>query len=581
MIDLDLRTIYFNSLLFLFVSTFVLIILWLQTRKRFDGVQFFVLYLAMVLIGNGLISLRGHIPDLISMVVSNTLIIFGASLGYIGMERFYKQKSSIIKHIVILICFVPVQYIFCSIHPNLTIRIINVSAGISVITGLIAWLSLIKLRLINDRILKAYGIVNLLFFGISIFRILSAIFHPQINPDYFNPKSNDLFIILSFHSLFLLISFFLMLIINNRLISEIKSQEDKFYKAFHYAPFSMCITRISDGKIIEVNEHFELSQGHTEGQTTISFNIWLSESDRISFIQSLKKGQTKNLQYHFKRKNGEIFIGELSAQTFIYNDEECLIFVIIDITEKTKADKLLKDSQQMLKKFAAQLQSAVEEEKVMLANQIDNELNQNLAALKIDLGHFKNKLNDKQLNNTPTEISKKIDDIYSILENSLRFSLKIMNSLRNEVLYIMGFMDAVEFYINEFSKINQIKCRIETNISKLTLNSQQSTPLFRVFENAMSNIGEHSKATEVLVKISAFENRLRMEIIDNGIGFHYKQSKRFTSKGLMFMQERIHLLDGNMQIETAPEQGTKIILEIPIDKKSYSLSSSFIELMSE
>ena len=68
----------------------------------------------------------------------------------------------------------------------------------------------------------------------------------------------------------------------------------------------------------------------------------------------------------------------------------------------------------MLKKFATQLQSAVEEEKVVLANQIDNELNQNLAALKIDLGHFKNKLNEKQSNNIPTEISSKIDEIYRI-----------------------------------------------------------------------------------------------------------------------------------------------------------------------
>ncbi|MHB9143549.1 MAG: PAS domain-containing sensor histidine kinase, partial [Paludibacter sp.] len=571
--------------IFLLISLFILIIIWFQTRKRLQGVGFLILCLLSIFIGDGLIFLRGQIPDFISIVVSNSMIVVGGALSYIGVERFNHKRSSNLKFILVFCIFIIIQYFFYAIQPDLTSREINVSAALGIITGFNVWLSIIKLKRSHDQILKAYGIANILFTITSIYRIFHLILYPEIHSDFFKPGTLELTSILVLYGLCLLLLFFLILMINKRLVDVVQSQEDKFYKAFHYAPFSMCITRISDGKIMEVNEYFENCQGRTmddiEGQSTISLGIWLSESDRTSFIQSLKNGQTKNLQYHFRRKNGDTFLGELSAQTFIYNDEECLISVIIDITEKTKANKLLKDSQQLLKKFAAQLQSAVEEEKVMLANQIDNELNQNLAALKIDLGHFKNKLNEKQLNDIPTEISKKIDDVYSILGNSLRSSLKIMNSLRNEVLYIMGFLDAVELYVDEFSKTNHIKCLIETNISKLTLNPQQSTPLFRVFENAMSNIAEHSKATEVKIRIETIENRLRMEIIDNGIGFSYKPSKRYTSKGLMFMQERIHLLDGNMQIETAPGKGTKIMLEVPVDKKLYTLNSSYIKLMPE
>lgn len=583
--ELDLRTLYLSFTIFLLISLFILIIIWFQTRKRLQGVGFLILCLLSIFIGDGLIFLRGQIPDFISIVVSNSMIVVGGALSYIGVERFNHKRSSNLKFILVFCIFIIIQYFFYAIQPDLTSREINVSAALGIITGFNVWLSIIKLKRSHDQILKAYGIANILFTITSIYRIFHLILYPEIHSDFFKPGTLELTSILVLYGLCLLLLFFLILMINKRLVDVVQSQEDKFYKAFHYAPFSMCITRISDGKIMEVNEYFENCQGRTmddiEGQSTISLGIWLSENDRTSFIQSLKNGQTKNLQYHFRRKNGDIFLGELSAQTFIYNDEECLISVIIDITEKTKANKLLKDSQQLLKKFAAQLQSAVEEEKVMLANQIDNELNQNLAALKIDLGHFKNKLNEKQLNDIPTEISKKIDDVYSILGNSLRSSLKIMNSLRNEVLYIMGFLDAVELYVDEFSKTNHIKCLIETNISKLTLNPQQSTPLFRVFENAMSNIAEHSKATEVKIRIETIENRLRMEIIDNGIGFSYKPSKRYTSKGLMFMQERIHLLDGNMQIETAPGKGTKIMLEVPVDKKSYTLNSSYIKLMPE
>ena len=580
--ELDLRTIYFSFIIFLLISLFILVIIWFQTRKRLKGVDFLILCILSIFIGDGLIFLRGQIPDFISIVVSNSMIVLGSALSYIGVERFNHKKSSNLKFILILGIFIIIQYFFYAIKPDLTSREINVFVALGIITGLNAWLALVKIKHPKEKILKAYGIVNILFTIITFFRILNLILYPENRSTFFKPGTSELTSILVLFGLCLLLLFFLILMINKRLVNEIQTQEDKFYKAFHFAPFSMCITRISDGKIIEVNEHFENSQGRTmediEGQSTISLNLWLSESDRTSFIQSVKSGQTKNLQYHLKRKNGNIFLGEISTQIFIYNEEECLISAILDITEKTKADKLLRDSQQMLKKFAAQLQSAVEDEKVMLANQIDNELNQNLAALKIDLGHLKNKLNNKLLDNIPTEISGKIDDVYSMLGNSLRSSLKIMNSLRNEVLYIMGFMDAIELYVDEFSKTNHIKCLFETNTSKLILNPQLSTPLFRVFENAMTNVAEHSKATEVTIRIKTIDNILRVEIIDNGIGFNNKQSKVFTTKGLMFMQERIQLLDGNMQIETAPKQGTKIILEVPIDRKSYTLSSSITEL---
>jgi PAS domain S-box-containing protein len=585
MLGFDLKTLYISFTIFLLTSLFVLIIIWFQTRNRFKGVGFLIFSLFSFFVGDLLIVLRGQIPDFISIIVSNSIFVIGASLSYIGVERFNHQKSSNLKFIVLLGVFVFIQYFFCEIKPDLTWREINISAALGIITGLNAWLSVVKLRRSREYILKTYGVVNALFMLVSIYRICNLILRPEGNPSFFRQNSFELASTLALYGLFLLLLFFLILMINKRLVTEIQSQEDKFFKAFHYAPFSMCVTRISDGKVIEVNEHFENTQGCTmeeiEGRLIHDLNIWLSKSDRDSFIKSVKNEHSKNLQYHFKRTSGEIYLGELSAQTFMFNDEECLISVVIDITEKTKADKLLRDSQQMLKKFAAQLQSTMEEEKVLLATQIDNELNQNLAALKLDLGHLKNKLNSNQLNDIHREINVRIDDVCSILGKSLRSSLKIMNSLRNEVLYILGFMDAVEFYVDEFSKTNQLKCYIETNILKLILNPQLSTPLFRVFENAMSNVAEHSKATEVTIRIKTVENVLRVEVVDNGIGFIYKPSKRITSKGLMFMQERIHLLDGNMQIETAPEQGTKIILEVPIDKKSYTLSPSYIELMTE
>jgi two-component system sensor histidine kinase DegS len=89
----------------------------------------------------------------------------------------------------------------------------------------------------------------------------------------------------------------------------------------------------------------------------------------------------------------------------------------------------------------------------------------------------------------------------------------------------------------------------------------------------MSNIAEHSKATSANIYLNANGKTLQIEMVDNGIGFLYRDSMLFTSKGLMFMQERIHLLDGNMKVESTPGQGTRVMLEIPISEKSYDITN--------
>ena len=246
------------------------------------------------------------IPDFISIVVSNSILVIGGSLSYIGIERFNHKKSSNLKFIILLGVFVIIQYFFCFIKPDLTIREINVAAALGIITGLNAWLSIVKIRRSHEYILKAYGVVNLLFTLISIYKIGNLLLHPERDSNFFRQDYFELTSTLMLYALFLLLLFFLILMLNRRLVTEVQLQEAKFYKAFNYAPFSMCITRVSDGKLIEVNEHFENSQGRAkkdaEGQSTLKLNIWLSESDRNSFIQSVKSGQTKNLQYHLKRK---------------------------------------------------------------------------------------------------------------------------------------------------------------------------------------------------------------------------------------------------------------------------------------
>jgi len=138
-----------------------------------------------------------------------------------------------------------------------------------------------------------------------------------------------------------------------------------------------------------------------------------------------------------------------------------------------------------------------------------------------------------------------------------------MTDLRPEVLYLIGFVEAVKLYINNFKERYQLICLFENNVTELKLNSQQSVALYRIVQESFTNIGKHSKATTVKVFLRLNGSHLILEVMDNGIGFKTSQKKSTNSYGLLGMKERVYLLDGTLQITSEQGQGTTIKVEIP------------------
>ena len=303
------------------------------------------------------------------------------------------------------------------------------------------------------------------------------------------------------------------------------------------------------------------------GSTTISTNFWMNEGDREAFVQALNKsGKVIDDVIQFRKANNELMTVELSSEIIYINNEKCVLSVLNDITEKKKAEYELQKSQQMLRSFASHLQTVGEEEKIMLATQIDNELNQTLVALKMDIGNLKQKLKNAEANSITEELLQKLDDVYKVVGNSLGFSLKLMSNLRNEVLYMMGFVDALKLYVSDFCKnYPDIKCRTDIGVLTAQPDQKQSTTLYRIFESAMSNVVMHSKATEVRISLRMIGgNELELEIADNGVGFLYNELMEHTSHGLMLMRERTSLLDGKMFIASEPGEGTIVKIMVTL-----------------
>lgn len=570
MFNLDLRTLYLSFVVSLIVSFGVMTLLWYQTRKRFEGMHLLLIFVFILLLGITLIAFRGVVPDFLSIILGNIFVVGGPLLGYFGLEKFVGIKTSRWRYYILFSVFICVHVFYTYGQNNLEIRNLNVGLTLLLISLDCALLLLYRVGKSMRKITFALGLVYLFLVLVGIIRIIRYIVVKPVEYDYFHPGSFESYVSLLYQISFFLLIFFLTLVINKRLINEIGEQEEKFSKAFRHSPYGIIISRLRDGYVLEVNEGFEDILGYKAseviGKTSIETNLWIEKVDRDQIIKQLKEDKSvKNVVLRFRKANGELILCEFTSEAILISEELCLISVINDITEQKKNELELIKSQSMLRRFASHLQTVGEEEKVMLATQIDNELNQTLVALKMDIGILKQKLKNAEDNSMTEELFQKLDDVSKVVGNSLGFSLKLMSNLRNEVLYMMGFVEAMKLFVDDFSNSQSvIKCY--TDIGKLAVqpDQNQSTTLYRMLESAMSNVASHSKASEVFISLYSVDNKLELKIADNGVGFEYNELIEYSSHGLMLMRERTKLLDGEMFVNSSPGKGTTIKFVVPL-----------------
>lgn len=129
-----------------------------------------------------------------------------------------------------------------------------------------------------------------------------------------------------------------------RAAEALRQSEDKFAKAFHTSPDSININRLSDGLYLEINEGFTAMTGYTaedvRGRTSLELNIWANPQDRARLVQGLReRGEVSNLEAAFRRKDGRILIGLMSARLIEIDGDKCILSITRDITDRKRAEE--------------------------------------------------------------------------------------------------------------------------------------------------------------------------------------------------------------------------------------------------
>lgn len=273
----------------------------------------------------------------------------------------------------------------------------------------------------------------------------------------------------------------------------------------------------------------------------------------------LREKRILSIEYELRVKSGKNCF-ESHIAPF---GEDKVIAMVRNITAHKDVEKELKRSKEQLKKFAAHLQHVREEERVVLAREIHDELGQILVALKIDMGMLRQQVNQHVGANGLESITLKFDQLFKLVDKTIKTTRKIMTGLRPEVLELIGISEAARLHTIEFAERYNINCRYGCSVSELDIEFQQSIALFRILQESLNNVAKHSKATEVDVSLDVVENKIIMKVADNGIGIDSNYKHRRDSYGLIGMKERVYLLNGELTISGESGLGTKILVEMP------------------
>lgn len=240
-----------------------------------------------------------------------------------------------------------------------------------------------------------------------------------------------------------------------------------------------------------------------------------------------------------------------------------------EITVRQRAERDLRKSLEQLRALAARLQLVREEERTLVAREMHDELGQACTAIKMDLAAIGRKATKRQ-----TQIRVKVDSALKLVDKMIFTARRIASDLRPKTLDDLGLTAALEAQAQEFENRTGIRCIVVLPREQLALDSENSTAIFRIFQESLTNVARHAQATRVNARLEIQENQLILVVQDNGRGFDEAQLGGRRSLGLVGMQERAFLLNGEFRIEGVPGSGTKVTLRIPLPRLNLSRNES-------
>ena len=340
--------------------------------------------------------------------------------------------------------------------------------------------------------------------------------------------------------------------------AELRKSEEKFSKSFRRSPLAVTITNIQDARFIEVNAAFERYTGWNRdevlGRTPFDIHLWERPEQRVALREELlANGSVRDLEFKFRRKDGQVVTALGSAELIEVHGESCALSVAADITDRKLAEEALAG-------VSRQLVEAQEAERTRIARELHDDITQRLAILAINLETVKDDLSLSE-----AETSHRIEEAceqVSSLENDIQ---ALSHRLHSSGLEYLGLEAAVSGFCREVSERQNLSIHVRFDGIPQTLPHEASLCLFRVLQEAVHNAIKYSGVRDFEVSLTGGANEIELSVHDSGMGFDPETARHTHGLGLTSMRERLRLVNGQLSIESKPQHGTTILARVPLN----------------
>jgi signal transduction histidine kinase len=302
----------------------------------------------------------------------------------------------------------------------------------------------------------------------------------------------------------------------------------------------------------------------------LSFNDVTHEEDRYigaTFVSRALLGETSsaNFEKRYVHKDGRVIWAYVSTALVQPAGEGKSYFItyIQDITERKEAEEQLRASSAQLRALMISLRSAREQEGIRIAREIHDELGSALTSMKWDLEEIDRVAARVDGDAISSSLQGRIAAMSALVDTTIDVIRRISAELRPPVLDDLGLAAAVEWQAQQFQSRTGIRCTYDCSIPQVDLDVERSTGVFRIFQEALTNVLRHAHATRIEVSLDEEDTDLVLRIQDNGRGILESERSGPGALGLLGMRERADLMGGSIEITGIQGSGTTVILRVP------------------
>ena len=352
---------------------------------------------------------------------------------------------------------------------------------------------------------------------------------------------------------------------SKRAEEELKKEKEILEKIFDNIPVLIGFVS-EDGRVKLVNPEWERTIGWTlkelqEQNVDIFAEAYPDLSYRQEVLDFVAASTGEWVDLKIRVRDGRVID---AACAVVHLSDGTKVAIAQDITERKHAEERIRATSEQLRALSARLQSAREEEGTRIAREIHDELGSMLTGLKWDLEEISKMLSTQLSESQLALMREKLSALTKLTDMSVSTLRRIASELRPSLLDDLGLGAAIEWQTQQFQARTGIICHCECSLEDIGLSEEQSTAVFRIFQEALTNILRHAQATKVDITIMKGAGYFVLVVRDNGKGITQKEKSEQQSLGILGMKERAYLIGAEIDIKGLEGKGTVVTVRVPI-----------------